>query len=161
MISIVVAHSSNGVIGRDGGMPWHLPTDLKRFRELTTGGVVVMGRKTFESLPSAYRPLPDRRNLVLSSNPEYAADSAEVLPSLQAALAACELDCFVIGGGVTYAEALPHAQRVYATEIDSTAEGDTFFPALAERDWSCVDCSDAIAENGHSFTFRVYDRRHD
>jgi len=161
MISLVVAHSSNRVIGRDGGLPWHLPTDLRRFRELTTGGVVVMGRKTFESLPDAYRPLPDRRNLVISSNPGYAAAGAEVLPSLGAALERCGRDCFVIGGGATYAQALPHCRRVYATEIDGTCEGDTFFPALAERDWRCVERSEAIVENGHSFTFGVYERQGD
>lgn len=159
MISIVVAHDSNRVIGRDGGMPWHLPADLARFRALTTGGAVVMGRKTFESLPEAYRPLPDRRNLVLSSDRDYAADGAEVLPSLEAALDACQPDCFVIGGGATYAEALPRCQRVYATEIDGQFEGDTFFPELAERDWRCVERSPAIVENGHSFAFRVYERR--
>jgi dihydrofolate reductase len=158
MVSIIVAHSRNRVIGRDGGMPWHLPGDLRRFREITTGGVVVMGRRTFESLPAAYRPLPNRRNLVLSRDYNYPADGAEVLPSLRSALAACGQDCFVIGGGVTYSQALPHVQRIYATQVDTTLEGDTFFPQLAPDEWGCLEQSPTMVENGHSFSFAVYER---
>src|SRR3954452_7140596 len=131
MVSFVVAHARNRVIGRDGGLPWHLPADLRRFRELTTGHAVVMGRKTYESLPERFRPLPNRRNLVLSTDPAYRADGAEVFADLASALDACHGDeCFVIGGGATYAEALPHAHRIYATEIDADVEGDAFFPDL-------------------------------
>ncbi len=158
MISIVVAHAANGVIGRDGGLPWRLPTDMRRFRELTTGHTVVMGRRTFESLPGAYRPLPDRRNLVLSSDADYAAEGAEVFTELDAALAACAGECFVIGGGVTYGEALPRTQRVYATEIDLALDGDVFFPQLAESEWRLMERSEPISENAHSFTFCVYER---
>lgn len=158
MIAIVVAHAANGVIGRDGGLPWQLPTDMRRFRELTTGHTVVMGRRTFESLPGAYRPLPNRRNLVLSSNPDYAADGAEVFTELDAALDACAGECFVIGGGLTYRDALPRVQRVYATEIDLALDGDAFFPDLIEDEWRCVDRSEPVSENGHSFTFCVYER---
>ncbi len=166
MISLLVAHSSNRTIGRDGGLPWHLPADMKRFRELTTGHTVVMGRKTFESLPDAYRPLPDRRNLVLSRNPRYGVPGAEVFPDLQSTLDAWREsapddrggECFVIGGGDTYREALALAGRVYATEIEEEVEGDTFFPALAEDEWSCVEQSERMLENGHAFTFRTYER---
>jgi dihydrofolate reductase len=161
VISIIVAHSSNRVIGQDGDLPWHLPADLKRFRELTTGSTVIMGRKTFESLPPEYRPLPNRRNIVLSSDPDYAADGAEVLPSLASALEQCGPDCFVIGGGATYLQALEHSTRVYATEIDGPYQGDTFFPVLSKREWRCVEGSEAISENGHSFTFKVYERQGD
>ena len=101
MIALVVALSSNRVIGRDGALPWRLPTDLRRFRELTTGHAVVMGRRTYESLPERFRPLPDRRNIVLSTRASYAAPGAEVFGDLEAALEACEHDCFVIGGGVS------------------------------------------------------------
>jgi dihydrofolate reductase len=158
VISLVVAHAANRVIGREGGLPWHLPTDMKRFRELTTGHTVVMGRKTFQSLPHAYRPLPDRRNLVLSSDPNLQAPGAEVFAHLPSALEACGGECFVIGGERTYREALPLAARVYATEIEEQIAGDVFFPELAPSEWRCVHREEPIAENGHTFTFRVYER---
>lgn len=156
MVSLVVAHSANRVIGREGGLPWHLPSDLRFFRELTAGGTVVMGRRTFESIPERFRPLPGRRNLVVSGNPRFRAPGAEVFGDLPAALEACERECFVIGGGVTYREALGHAQRVYATELEAAAEGDTFFPPL--DGWECVSAGEPIAENGHRFRFKVYER---
>ena len=158
MIRIVVAHGSNRVIGRDGGLPWHLPTDLRRFRELTTGRTVVMGRKTYESLPPRFRPLPNRRNIVLSSDPSYRADGAEVFADLESALAACDRDCWVIGGGVTYEQALPLADRVYATEVEAGPDGDAFFPPLAGDEWRCVERGDELEENDHRFSFRTYER---
>jgi len=158
VISLLVAHARNRTIGRDGALPWHLPADMKRFRELTTGHTVVMGRRTFQSLPDAYRPLPNRRNLVLSRDPAYRAPGAEVYPDLHSALDACAGECYVIGGGDTYREALPSAGRVYATEIEETVEGDTFFPALAAAEWRRVEQSERMLENGHAFTFRTYER---
>jgi dihydrofolate reductase len=158
VISIVVARSSNGVIGRQGALPWRLPTDMRRFRELTTGSAVVMGRRTYESLPGAYRPLPNRRNLVLSSDARYRAEGAEVFSDLAGALEACAPDCFVIGGGVTYRDALPVAQRVYATEIAAELDGDAFFPELAASEWHCVERGQPMVENDHSFSFCVYER---
>jgi dihydrofolate reductase len=154
-VALVVAHSANRVIGRDGGMPWHLPGDLRRFRELTTGHAVVMGRRTYESLPPAFRPLPDRRNVVLTSDPAYRARGAEVVADLEAALAG---PCFVIGGGEIYAQALSHAQRVYATEIEGELEGDAFFPALPAAEWRCVERGPRIVEDGHAYRFAVHDR---
>jgi len=155
VVALVVAHSANRVIGRDGGLPWRLPGDLKRFRALTTGQTVVMGRRTYESLPDAFRPLPDRRNVVLTSDPGYRADGAEVVGDLDAALAA---PCFVIGGGEVYAQALPRAQRVYATELEAEVDGDTFFPPLPAAEWRCVERSERIIEDGHAYTFAIYDR---
>ncbi len=155
MVALVVAHSANRVIGRDGGMPWHLPTDMRRFKALTTGHAVVMGRRTYESLPAAFRPLPDRRNVVLTSDAGYAAAGAEVVTDLDAALAQ---DCFVIGGGEIYAQALPHAQRVYATEIEAELDGDTYFPALPADEWRCVERGERIVEGGHAYTFTVHAR---
>ena len=157
MIAIVVAHASNRVIGRDGGLPWHIPTDLKRFRELTTGGTVVMGRLTYESLPERFRPLPNRRNIVLSSDSEYRADGAEVFADFHAALEACDHDCWVIGGGVTYEQALPLADRVYATYVEESPAGDAFFPPLGDG-WRCIERSDELVENDHRFSFRTYER---
>lgn len=150
MVAIVVAHSRNRVIGRDGDLPWHLPADLRRFRELTTGGTVVMGRKTYESIPERFRPLPNRRNVVVSRN---GCDAPEVCRSVDEAI---DGDCFVIGGGQVYAQALPHADRVYATEIDAHVEGDAFFPELTG--FREVERSAPIEENGHVFSFVTYER---
>jgi dihydrofolate reductase len=158
MVALVVAHSSNRVIGRDGALPWHLPTDLRRFRELTTGATVVMGRRTWESLPERFRPLPNRRNLVLSRDPAYAPAGAEVFGDLDSALAACGGDCFVIGGEVAYRGALPLASRVYATHVDGGYDGDAFFPELGEGEWLCVEHGEQLEENGHRFRFEVYER---
>lgn len=158
-VSLVVAYARNRVIGRDGGLPWHLPSDMRHFRELTTGGTVVMGRKTYASIPEKFRPLPERRNMVLSRDEGYRAPGAEVFPSLVAAMDACGCDCFVIGGGATYAETLPLAERVYATEVAEEVEGDTFFPVLDDDVWACVSSGEPVAENGHEFRIRVYERR--
>jgi dihydrofolate reductase len=161
MVSLVVAYARNGVIGRDGDLPWRLPSDLKHFKELTAGGTVVMGRKTYESIPARFRPLPGRRNIVLSRTPDLALAGAEVFDDLDAALRACGGDCFVIGGGATYAEALPAAGRVVATEVHADVEGDTFFPALDAAQWALVDEGERIDDGEHAFTIRVYERRRD
>lgn len=158
MIALVVAYAANRVIGRDGALPWRLPGDMRHFRELTTGHTVLMGRLTFESLPPSFRPLPDRRNMVLSSDSGYQAQGAETFTTLQDALQACGDECFVIGGAVTYRETLPIAERIYATEVETAVEGDVHFPALAAEEWRCVDASERIEENGLSYTFRTYER---
>jgi dihydrofolate reductase len=161
VISIVVAYGANGAIGHEGRLPWRLPSDLRRFRELTLGGTVLMGRKTFESLPPRHRPLRDRHNVVVSANPEFRPPGVEVHTTLRAALAAHGGDCFVIGGASIYAQALGHARRVYATEVDASPAGDAFFPALSRRDWRCVQEGDTIVESNHRFAFRVYERNND
>ena len=158
MIAIVVAHAANRVIGRDGALPWRLPADMRRFRELTRGSTVLMGRRTFESLPDAFRPLPERRNLVLSGDPDFAPPGAEVFSSLAGALAACEGDCYVIGGEVTYRDALPHCDRLYATEIDAELDGDAFFPEIDVADWRLVEDGATQIENELGFAFRTYER---
>lgn len=163
MLAIVVAHGRNRVIGVDGDLPWHLPADLAHFRDLTMGHPVIMGRKTYESIPAKFRPLPGRRNLVLSQNPNYAPAEAgaEVYPSLEHALRATEgHDAFVIGGGRTYGEALRAGliDRVYATEVDLAPAGDAFFPPLG-RAWHAVEERDPVVEaDGTTFTVRVYER---
>ncbi|HSZ69828.1 MAG TPA: dihydrofolate reductase [Solirubrobacteraceae bacterium] len=158
MIAIVVAHGANRAIGYRGALPWRLPSDLRHFRELTIGHAVLMGRSTFESLPDAHRPLRERRNIVLSASPDCHAEGAEVYASLDAALRACGEDCFVIGGASVYEQALPLADRVYATEIAASPAGDVFFPALAPAEWHCVQESEPLFESDLSFVFRVYDR---
>jgi dihydrofolate reductase len=160
VLAIVVAHANNGVIGCRGELPWQLPRDLRRFRAITLGGTVLMGRRTFESLPAAHRPLRERRNLVLSANPDFAPGGVEVHKSLDAALHAAGGDCFVIGGGSLYEQALPRAERVYATHVQAEPDGDTFFPALPADEWVCVEQSEPERENGHAFVFCVHERRH-
>ena len=133
-ISLIVAMAKNRVIGIDNKMPWHLPADFAWFKKNTLGHPVVMGRRTFESIGKS---LPGRRNIVVSRNPEWRAEGCEVFPSLEAALAssAPAEQIFVIGGASLYGEALPMADRLYLTEVDSTPEGDTFFPALRSDQW--------------------------
>jgi dihydrofolate reductase len=158
VIAIVVARARNGVIGRAGGLPWHLPSDLRHFKKLTGGHTVVMGRRTYESLPDRFRPLPNRRNLVLSTNPGYVARGAEVYTSFESALDVCDGDCFIIGGEATYRQALPLSERVYATELEADHNGDARFPDLPAAEWRCVDTSEPLTENDQRFTFRTYDR---
>ncbi|ADJ45885.1 dihydrofolate reductase [Amycolatopsis mediterranei S699] len=127
MIGLVWAQAANGVIGRDGELPWHLPEDLRHFKELTAGAAVVMGRRTWESLPPRFRPLPGRRNLVLSGTPQEGAETFADLPS---ALAAVPGDRWVIGGAAVYRAALPFADRIVVTEIRESFEGDTYAPEV-------------------------------
>jgi dihydrofolate reductase len=158
MVSLVVARAANGAIGRGGGLPWRLPSDLRRFRELTSGGTVVMGRRTYESLPQAFRPLPERRNIVLSGRAGYAAPGAEVHDALARALAACGGECFVIGGERVYRQALPLAARAYVTEVEEEVDGDAFFPELPGEEWRCAERGQPLRENGRRFSFCVYER---
>lgn len=158
MLSIVVAYASNGAIGYRGQLPWRLPSDLRHFRELTIGHTVLMGRRTFESLPDAHRPLRERRNVVVSANPSFRPDGVEVHANLDAALAACGGDCFAIGGASVYEQTLPRASRVYATHVQASPPGDVFFGALAPEQWRCVHESEPMTENDLSFSFRTYDR---
>jgi dihydrofolate reductase len=142
-IVLIAAVGRNGVIGRDNGMPWRLPTDFKHFKKLTMGRPMVMGRKTFQSIG---RPLPGRTSIVISRDPGYAAEGVLTASSLDAALmlagAIAERDevgeIFVVGGGQVYEEALPLAARVELTEVDLAPEGDTVFPVLDPRAWQEV-----------------------
>lgn len=124
----------NRVIGRDGALPWHLPEDLRRFKQLTMGHHIVMGRKTWESLG---RLLPGRHHVIVSRSPGYAVPGAKVAGSIAAAFTACgdDSEIFVIGGGEIYALALPDADRILLTEIEQDFEGDAFFPALRPGEW--------------------------
>jgi dihydrofolate reductase len=159
MLAIVVAYGRNRVIGVDGDLPWHLPTDMAFFREVTMGSPVIMGRKTYESIPAKFRPLPGRRNVVLSRDPSYVAEGAEVFASADAAVAAVDGDGYVIGGGHTYLDLLPQVGRIYATEVELAPEGDTHFPELGD-DWTLTEERDRVVEdNGTAFTLRIYDRR--
>lgn len=146
-LSVIAAVARNGVIGREGGMPWRLPTDLKRFRAMTMGKPVVMGRRTFEGLG---RPLDGRVNVVVSRDPAFAPNGALVARDLDGALAlAAEAaraagaeEVMVIGGGTVYAGTIGRADRLYLTEVDAAPEGDTLFPAVDPSVWAVESAED-------------------
>jgi dihydrofolate reductase len=160
-VSIVAAVARGGVIGRAGTIPWHIPEDSRRFRDLTMGGAVVMGRRTWDSLPDRFRPLPGRRNVVVTRNPDWSAEGAERVASLPEALAvlAIEPQVFVVGGGELYAEAVPLADELLLTEIDSDIEGDVSFPSFASTAFDEVSREPRVAEDGTRFSFVSYARR--
>ncbi|MCS5507043.1 dihydrofolate reductase [Curtobacterium flaccumfaciens] len=139
MIGMVWARSTTGVIGADGGMPWHVPEDLAHFKQVTGDATVLMGRRTWESLPERFRPLPGRRNVVLTRDTSWTADGAEVVHDLQAALDTDET-VWVIGGGQVYDAALDAADHVSETLIDVDVVGDTVAPTLGEAaGWTLAD----------------------
>ena len=136
-LSIVVAVAANNVIGVDGGLPWHLPEDLRRFRQLTMGKPIVMGRLTHESIG---RALPGRRNVILSRQDDFLADGCDVVASIEEALELLrdEEEVMIIGGGNIYEQFLPMAQTIYLTRVDADLQGDTFFPELCAEDWELI-----------------------
>lgn len=138
-LALIVAVARDGIIGRDGALPWHLPEDLRHFKRLTRGHAIVMGRRTFESIG---RPLPERRNLVVSRTLVAPPPGVELFPSLDAALAAARTtdpEPFVIGGAALYAEALPRATTLHLTEVDRDVSGDVRFPAFDRAAFRLVD----------------------
>ena len=161
LISLVYARSRNGVIGADGGLPWHIPSDLKRFKATTLGKPIVMGRKTWESLPR--KPLPGRLNIVLTRRRDFAAEGALLVHDVgQALQAAGDVpEVCVIGGGEIYALFFGHASRIYETVVDVDLAGDTFAPVLDPAEW--IETDMAVGERGPndtaSFITRVLDRR--
>ena len=158
-LSLIAAVAANGVIGSDNALPWRLPEDLKRFKALTLGHPVIMGRKTYESIG---RPLPGRRNIIVTRNAAYAAEGCETARSLGDALAACNgtaEEVFVIGGAQIYAEALPLAQRLYLTEIGRDFPGDARFPEFDRDAWRETAREKQSTAEGLVFAFAVYDRR--
>lgn len=156
-LTLVVAYADNRVIGRDNALPWKLPGDLAHFKRTTLGSPIIMGRKTWESLG---RPLPGRTNIVISRNLRYVAPGAVVVPTLQAAVDASGQvdDAYVIGGAQIYAQALPLAQRIVATEVHAQVEGDAFFPYLPSFAWRETTRQPQPAENGYAYDFVVYER---
>lgn len=157
-IQLVVAYSSNRVIGRDNALPWRLPADLAHFKRITLGQPIIMGRNTWESLG---RPLPGRPNLVISRNREYQAPGASVHATLEAALAAsrdAERIC-IIGGEQIFKHALSVADEIIATEVHADIAGDTYFPEVDPAVWHEIERLPQPDENGYSFDFVVYRRR--
>ncbi len=159
MISLIVAVSANGVIGRGGELPWHLSDDLKRFKQLTLGKPIVMGRKTFESIG---RALPGRQNIVLTRQSEFAADECDVVSSIDAAIAASgdAGEIVVIGGSEIYKLFLPLAERIYMTRVHIDVDGEVRFPELDDELWqeSERENHDADDLNEYEFTTSVLER---
>jgi len=159
MIVIIAAVAQNGVIGNANALPWHLPEDMKHFKALTTGHAVIMGRKTWESLPPKFRPLPNRRNIVLTRDPAYRAEGATVVHSPDAARkVGADGTAYIIGGAELYAQMLPYAQRLELTEIDATYEGDAFFPSFDRAQWREVKRESGRTEAGLGYAFVTYER---
>jgi dihydrofolate reductase len=162
IVSLLVAVARNGVIGRDNALPWHLPDDLRRFKALTLGHAVVMGRRTYESIiERTGRPLPGRENVVMTRQAGYAAPGCRVAHSLDAALCAAggAKEIFVIGGADIFALALPLAQRLDMTEVHADVEGDVVFPRYDRGEWREVSREPGAGAQGLRYDFVVYERR--
>ncbi|HEY5470981.1 MAG TPA: dihydrofolate reductase [Bacteroidales bacterium] len=161
MISIIVAVSEDGGIGKDNELLWHISEDLKRFRRLTTGHTVVMGKKTWESLPR--KPLPGRKNIVLTDVPEEYFDSSITAYSIDDALGKCEKDeeIFVIGGGSVYRQFMPIADRLYITHVHKKAGADIYFPTIDPAVWQVIEKEEfKEADNqGIPYTYIIYERK--
>jgi len=144
MISIIVAKSKNNVIGSNGSIPWNIPKDLKYFKELTEGNTVIMGRKTYESLPKDKKPLPNRINIVITRDINFTANGCIVLGSLEEAILKIDnrKDTFIIGGGEIYKQAINFVDKIYITEINDEYEGDTYFPEISDK-WNLVDVEES------------------
>ncbi len=157
----MAAVARGGVIGRGGAIPWRIPEDAQRFRTLTMGHPVVMGRRTWDSLPDRFRPLPGRPNVVITRNAAWHADGAERAGSLAESLRLLEgaQQVFVIGGAELYAEALPLADELLLTEIDADVEGDTFFPSWDRTAFQEESREQHVSETGIPFSFVTYVRR--
>jgi dihydrofolate reductase len=160
MISIIVAVAENNVIGKDNKLIWHLPKDLKHFKETTTGHYIIQGRKTFESFG---KPLPNRTTLIVTRNKNYKAEGCIVVNSLQEALdiAIDEKEVFIIGGGEIYKQAMPIADRIYLTKVHQLFDGDTFFPEIKLKEWAEISRQDFEPDekNKYSFSIIIYDRK--
>lgn len=155
IVSLIVAMARNRVIGRDNKLPWHIPADLRRFRDLTLGHTIVMGRKTYEGIGT---PLPGRQTIIVTRQEGYAPPGCVVVHSLEEALAAAGSadEVFICGGGELYAEALPLAERIYLTMVELDVEGDTLFPEIPAGEF--VETSREEVDAKPPITFIVYER---
>lgn len=158
-LHLIYARAANGVIGKDNQLPWHLPEDLAHFKRTTLGCPVIMGRKTWDSLPPKFRPLPGRLNIVVTRDTGFVAEGASVAHSLPAARALCpsNSDAWVIGGAQIYAQALPLASTVVVTDIARDFEGDAFAPTLGPE-WRETARESHVAASGLAFAFVTYSR---
>jgi len=160
-ISIIVAVAENHAIGKDNKLLWHISDDLKRFKKLTTGHPVIMGKKTYESLP--VRPLPGRMNIVLTDVPGEKIEGCVMAYSIEEAIELCpegEEECFVMGGGSVYRQFLPLSDRLYLTKVHRSFEADTFFPEIDEKQWKLVSREEITGDDSVSFRYEylIYKR---
>ncbi|RFU69705.1 dihydrofolate reductase [Peribacillus saganii] len=161
MISLLLAMDKNRLIGRDNQLPWHLPADLKYFKEVTMGHPIVMGRKTFESIG---RVLPGRENVIVTRDQSFQADGCIVLNSIKAIKEYADnqdREVFVIGGAEIFKEIIPFTDRLYITEIHEEFEGDTFFPAVDENEWTLISSKEGMVDekNIYEHDFLVYEKK--
>lgn len=157
MISLMVAHDINKVIGKDNDLPWHIPEDLAYFKKHTIGKAIVMGRNTYESIG---RPLPKRKNIVVTRNPDYQLEGAEVVHSLDEAVSLAEEyheEVMIIGGEQIFRAILPKADRLYITLVKKPFDGDTYFPEYGEE-WKLVSESEEVISNDIPFSYLVFER---
>jgi len=154
MISIIVAVAENNVIGKDNKLIWHLPKDLKHFKETTTGHFIIMGRKTFESNG---RPLPNRTNVIITKDKNYQVEGCIIVHSLKEALhlAKGETEIFIIGGGEIYKQAMPIAEKIYLTKVNQFFEGDTFFPEINMKEWMELSRKDFEPDEKNKYPFSI------
>ena len=159
-IALIYARAANGTIGLGGAMPWHLPEDLAHFKRLTNGCPVIMGRKTWDSLPERFRPLPGRRNIVITRQADWSENGVQRASSLPEALQMCEpaATVWVMGGAQIYAQALPLAARVEVTEIAQDFDGDAFAPLLGPE-WQAAAREAYVSASGLAFSFVRYQRQ--
>lgn len=157
-LSTIVAIANNRVIGINNTLPWHLPEDLKRFKALTMGHHIIMGRKTYESLG---RLLPGRTTVIVTRNPDYKVEGALIANSLQSALALCKGDdeAFLIGGAELYQDGLKHSEKLYITEIDLDVAGDAHFPDFDSQHWQEIAREAHVSEKGLKFNYVTYQRK--
>ena len=158
-LHLIYARAANGVIGMQGHLPWHLPEDLAHFKRTTLGCPVIMGRKTWDSLPPKFRPLPGRANVVITRQDDWCVDGVLTADSLQTAMDLCasQPDVWVIGGAQIYAQALPWASTVEVTEIELEVEGDAFAPPLGSE-WTSTRRESHVSTTGVAFHFVTYTR---
>ncbi|MCM2341288.1 dihydrofolate reductase [Rhodoferax sp.] len=158
-LNLILARARNGVIGNNNAMPWHLPEDMAHFKRTTLGCPVIMGRKTWDSLPARFRPLPGRLNVVVTRQPDWTADGAVVANSLETACAACPPDstAWVIGGAELYAQALALAGTAVVTEIDADFDGDAFAPRFGPA-WRELARESHLSGTGLSYSFVTYQK---
>ena len=159
-ITLIVAAAENNVIGKNNQMPWHLPNDFKYFKKNTLEHSVVMGRKTYESIG---KPLPDRRNIILTRDLKYSNEEVDVANSIQEIINYCrdEREIFIIGGAEVYKQTLPLADKVLMTRVHTTVDGDAVFPELMDHDWKLVSTEKHEKDDKHTFdyTFEVWEKR--
>ena len=164
MISIIVAVANNNVIGKDNILIWHLPADMKFFKEKTSGHCIITGRKNYESIPEKFRPLPNRTNIVITRQKNYLAPGAIVVDSIEQAiekaLVTGDSEVFIIGGAEIYKQCMHLANRIYLTQIHHTFEGDAFFPELNVNEWKETAKTEGSVDdkNKYAHTFHTYEK---